>query len=211
MANSILDKLKWLGHASFLIESEKIVYFDPWKIKKGSPRADLILISHNHYDHCSLEDVKKISKKETVIVTNRSCALSFPNIEVKIVKPGDRITINNVEIEVYPAYNINKFFHEKSSGGLGFVITLSGERIYHCGDTDLIPEMKDIKCDIALLAVSGTYVMTASEAAKACQRIKPKIAIPMHYGDIVGSIQDVQEFVKLCKEASIEAKILERS
>ncbi|MDI6642016.1 MAG: MBL fold metallo-hydrolase [Elusimicrobiota bacterium] len=206
----MLEKIKWLGHSSFYIEGDKIVYFDPWKIKKELPKADIVLISHNHYDHCSPEDVKKIIKKETIIVTNETTALNFSGIELKIVKPGDKITVYGIDIVIFPAYNIDKSFHPKSSNGLGFVITISGHRIYHCGDTDLIPEMNNIKCDIALLAVSGTYVMTASEATKAAEIIKPKIAIPMHYGEVVGNIEDAQKFVDLCKKLSIESKILDK-
>ncbi len=206
----MVEKIRWLGHASFCIEAERVVYFDPWKVKQDLPQADIVLVSHNHYDHCSVEDVKKISKKETVVVTNESCASIFINIELKVVKPNDRTVVNDVEIEVFPAYNTNKTFHPRSAGGLGFVVTLSGQRIYHCGDADFISEMKDIRCDIALLAVSGTYVMTASEAAKAAEVIRPKVAIPMHFGDIVGSSKDAEEFTMLCQELPIEVKILNK-
>ncbi|MEW6558079.1 MAG: MBL fold metallo-hydrolase [Elusimicrobiota bacterium] len=205
----MLEKIKWLGHASFRIEGEKTIYIDPWRLKKDLPKADIVLITHNHYDHCSPEDVQKISKggKETVIVANKTSALSFSDMEVKTVKPGDKITVHNVDIKVTPAYNINKPFHPKSSDGLGFIVTVSGQQIYHSGDTDIIPEMKNIKCDIVLLAVSGTYVMTASEAAKAAEMLKPKIAVPMHYGEIVGGNEDAQKFINLCKKLSIEANV----
>ncbi len=206
----MIDNIKWLGHASFCIEAEKIVYFDPWKLKQNLPEADIVLISHDHYDHCSVEDINKISKKETVVVCNKSCASHFTDVEVKIVKPNEKMNVNGIDIEIFPAYNIHKPYHPKTSGGLGFIVTLSGQRIYHCGDTDFIPEMKDIKCDIALLTVSGTYVMTASEAAKAVEIIKPKIAIPMHFGDIVGTRKDAEEFVRLCQNLSIEAKIINK-
>lgn len=202
-----MKNIKWLGHASFLIEGEKIVYFDPWKVKKGLNPADIILVSHNHYDHCSPEDIKKIIKKDTVIIAGSSCNLKFSDAEIKNVKSGDVINISDIKIEVFPAYNINKSFHPKSSGGVGFIVTVSGKRIYHCGDTDLIPEMEKIKCDVALLAVSGTYVMTAEEAVEAAKTIKPEIAIPMHFGDIVGSINDANKFIELCKKNSIKAEL----
>lgn len=206
----MLDKIKWLGHASFLIEIDKIIYFDPWKLKEGLPLADIILITHSHYDHCSPEDVKKIAKETTFIITDRISAKKFSNYKLKIVKPTDTLNIGDIKIEVVYAYNVGKPFHHKSDDNLGFIVSIMDTRIYHCGDTDFIPEMKDIKCDIALLAVSGTYVMNPKEAFKAVELIKPKIAIPMHYGEIVGAKKDAEEFLKLCKSLPVEVKILDK-
>ncbi|MCM8801128.1 MAG: MBL fold metallo-hydrolase [Candidatus Omnitrophica bacterium] len=206
----MIDRIKWLGHASFLIEDKKIIYFDPWKLKKGLPLADIVLITHSHYDHCSNEDVNKIKKKQTIVITDKSSAQKLSGVNIKIVRPEEKINIDDIVIEVFAAYNINKPFHPQSLGGLGFVVEISGKRIYHCGDTDVIPEMEKISCDIALLAVSGTYVMTPSEAVKAVKRIKPKIVIPMHYGDIVGTEADAEEFVRLCKDIPVETMILQR-
>ncbi|MCM8758113.1 MAG: MBL fold metallo-hydrolase [Candidatus Omnitrophica bacterium] len=208
---SLLDKIKWLGHASFLIELDKIIYFDPWKIKEGLPLADIIFISHSHYDHCSPDDVKKIIKKDTFIITDKTSAKNFLNYKLKIVKPTDTLNIGDIKIEVVPAYNISKPFHSKSDDNLGFIVSVMNTRIYHCGDTDFIPEMKNIKCDILLIAVSGTYVMNAKEAFNAVDSIRPKIAIPMHYGEIVGTKKDAEEFLKLCKDLPVEVKILDRS
>lgn len=190
------NQIIWLGHDSFKIKGEKTIYIDPWKLKDGDP-ADIILITHDHFDHFSQEDINKVCTDDTVLVTNKTVATSLTG-PVRTVQAGDKLSVQGVEIEVLAAYNTNKQFHPKSAGGLGFIIDMSGEKIYHSGDTDLIPEMEDIHCDIALLPVSGTYVMTAEEAVDAAKRIKPKLCIPMHYGDIVGSQKDAQRFKEMC-------------
>jgi L-ascorbate metabolism protein UlaG (beta-lactamase superfamily) len=203
----MIEKIHWLGHDSFRLEGEVTVYIDPWKLPPNSPKADIILITHDHYDHCSPEDVAKIQKADTVIVTIPAAARKLKG-EVKTVKPGDKITVKGVEIEAVPAYNTDKQFHPKGAGHVGFIVTLGGKRIYHAGDTDFIPEMKGLKVDIALLPVSGTYVMTAEEAAKAADAIKPEVAIPMHYGEIVGSERDAERFKEL---TSVQVTILKPS
>lgn len=206
-----LNKIKWLGHASFIIEAQNCtIYIDPWKLKPNLPKADLILVTHEHFDHCSKEDIEKILKQDTIVVCNASTSNILSGIKTKIVHPKDKITVKNINIQIVAAYNINKSFHPKNAEGLGFVIETSIGKIYHCGDTDFIPEMKNIKCDIALLAVSGTYVMTAKEAAEAAKVINPKIAIPMHYGDIVGTINDAYEFCNLLKNTNIKTLILQK-
>ncbi len=192
----MVENIHWLGHASFRLEGEVTVYIDPWKLSPNSPKADLILITHDHYDHCSPEDVAKIQKADTLIVTIPAAARKLKG-EVKTVKPGDKITVKGIEVEAVPAYNTDKPFHPKAAGHVGFIVTLGGKRIYHAGDTDFIPEMKNLKVDIALLPVSGTYVMTAEEAAKAADAIKPEVAIPIHYGEIVGSERDAERFKEL--------------
>lgn len=203
----MIEKIHWLGHDSFRLEGEVTVYIDPWKLPPNSPKADIILITHDHYDHCSPEDVAKIQKADTVIVTIPAAARKLKG-EVKTVKPGDKITVKGIEIEAVPAYNTDKPFHPKEAGHVGFIVTLGGKRIYHAGDTDFIPEMKGLKVDIALLPVSGTYVMTAEEAAKAADAIKPEVAIPMHYGEIVGSERDAERFKEL---TSVQVTILKPS
>lgn len=203
----------WLGHASFRITGDdKVVYVDPWQIR-GGPPADVILISHDHFDHLSVEDVQKVRTDETVIVAAAPAAkkLSGP---VRSVKPGDRLTARGIDIEVVPAYNVNKFrspgnpYHPQGAGYVGFVFTVAGKRVYFAGDTDVIPEMADIRADIALLPVSGTYVMTADEAVEAARTIQPKVAIPMHYGAIVGSEEDAQHFKT---HAPVRVEILEKA
>ena len=190
---SMLKNIHWLGHDTFKITGEKVIYTDPFKIKKADS-ADIILITHEHYDHCSPEDVKKIQGPNTVIVTVADCAKKLSG-KIKIVKPGDKINVEGIKIEAVPSYNTNKQFHQKNRGWVGYIFTVKGQRIYIAGDTDYIPEMKTFKnIDIALLPVSGTYVMTADEAVKAALDIKPRIAIPMHYGSIVGDKNDAKRF-----------------
>jgi L-ascorbate metabolism protein UlaG (beta-lactamase superfamily) len=190
--DAMIENIHWLGHDTFKIVGEKVIYTDPFKIKKKD-KADIILITHEHYDHCSPEDVKLIQGAKTVIVTTSDCAKKLAG-KIKIVKPGDKINIEGLEIEAVPSYNTNKQFHTKDKGWVGYIFTVKGKRIYLAGDTDYIPEMKNFKVDIAFLPVSGTYVMTAEEAIKAAFDIKPKIAIPMHYGSIVGSKGDAKRF-----------------
>ncbi|MFQ5864459.1 MAG: MBL fold metallo-hydrolase [bacterium] len=199
------NEITWLGHDSFKIKGESIIYIDPWKLKNGE-QADIILITHDHYDHFSQEDIERIRTDETVVVANKTVAKSL-NGPVRIVEAGDKLSVKGVEIEAVPAYNINKQFHPKSAGGLGFIVQMGGESIYHAGDTDLIPEMESVQCDIALLPVSGTYVMTAEEAAEAAKKINPKLCIPMHYGEIVGTVKDAHQFKVLCP---CETLILEK-
>ncbi len=193
----MLENIKWLGHASFRIDGEKVIYIDPWNVKEAK-LADLILVTHEHYDHCSPKDIKKIQKKETAVVTVSNCAGKLSG-EVKVMNPGDSLTVSDIEVEAVPAYNLKKPFHPEANGWIGFVFTVAGKRIYHAGDTDLIPEMEGIKADIVLLPIGGTYTMDAKEAAEAANKIKPEIAIPMHYGSIVGSIKDAEQFKELCQ------------
>jgi L-ascorbate metabolism protein UlaG (beta-lactamase superfamily) len=204
--NVMVKNIYWLGHDTFKIVGEKVIYTDPFKIKKNDT-ADIILITHEHFDHCSPEDIKAIQGQKTVIVTTSDCAQKLSG-NIKIVKPGDKINVEGVEIEAVPAYNTNKQFHTKDKGWVGYIFTVEGQRIYIAGDTDHIPEMKNFKVDIAILPVSGTYVMTAQEAIKAALDIKPKIAIPMHYGSIVGSKNDAKKFADGLK-GKIEVAILQ--
>jgi L-ascorbate metabolism protein UlaG (beta-lactamase superfamily) len=203
------ENIFWLGHDSFRLTGEKVVYIDPWKLALDAVKADVILVTHEHRDHFSPDDIAKISQSGTVVVAPQSVAAKG-GVPVTVVKPGDKITANGVSIEVVPAYNPNKKFHPKNSGHVGYVVTLNGKRIYHAGDTDLIPEMTQIKCDIALLPVSGTYVMTAVEAIEAVHTLQPALAIPMHYGDadVVGTRADAEEFKRL---ARVPVEILEKT
>jgi L-ascorbate metabolism protein UlaG (beta-lactamase superfamily) len=208
MVKDLIKKIQWLGHDCFLIKSDLIIYFDPFQIKTG-PKADIIFVTHPHYDHCSPEDIKKIAKEDTIIVTEKDSAKMLTG-KIEIMKVGEEKTVRGIKVKAVPAYNIGKTFHTKDKGWLGFVVEIEGVKIYHAGDTDFIPEMKDIKTDIALLPVSGTYVMTADEAVSATLTIKPQIAIPMHYGSIVGSEKDAEKFAKAL-EGKIEVIILPKS
>jgi L-ascorbate metabolism protein UlaG (beta-lactamase superfamily) len=207
-------KISWLGHDSFRIKNGKTIIIDPFKIRATSDKADILLISHEHYDHFSLDDIKKVVNENTTIVTIPAVGKELSSLkvkEIKVVKPGDKLKLGDVAIEVVAAYNLNKFrepgrvFHPKEDGKAGFIMGMKGVRVYHSGDTDAIPEMKGLKPDVALLPVSGTYVMTAEEAAQAAKMVEPKLAIPMHYGAIVGSEQDAQKFKQL---ATCEVQIL---
>ena len=209
-------KVTWLGHDGFRIQNGQVIYIDPFKIEGGGPKADILLVSHEHSDHCSPDDLNKVVSANTVIVAHSQSKSELGKLkvkELKIIKPGDKLAVGDVGIEAVPAYNVNKFrepgkpFHPKEDGKLGFIVTVKGVKIYHTGDTDHIPEMKNIRADIALLPVSGTYVMTAKEAAEAAATINPKFAIPMHYGAIVGDRNDAETFKGLVK---CEVKILEK-
>ncbi|MEN6465572.1 MAG: MBL fold metallo-hydrolase [Syntrophaceae bacterium] len=189
------EKIFWLGHSSVMIKSDKVIYFDPWKLKKAE-KADVVLISHSHGDHFSPDDVGKVLKDGTVVVCPGDC--SGLKAVILTVKPGDRIEANGVPVEAVPSYNTNKAFHPKANNWVGFIVTVEGKRIYYCGDTDFIPEMKQIRADIVIAPVGGTYTMTAEEAANAVNAIKPELAIPIHYGDIVGSVKDAERFAGLC-------------
>ncbi|MBI2341157.1 MAG: MBL fold metallo-hydrolase [Deltaproteobacteria bacterium] len=191
--------IHWFGHASFLFNGSKIIYTDPWELKKFEPKADIILITHEHYDHCSPNDVAKLSKPETIVIAPEDCAAKLKAKNIKTLKPGESTTIDGIKVETVLAYNLNKPFHKKSNNWIGYIFTLDGQRIYQAGDTDAIPEMKQIKADVVLVPIGGTYTMTAKEAAEAVSWIKPKIAIPMHWGKIVGNIEDAETFKKLVK------------
>ncbi len=203
----MLEKLHWLGHDSFRIDGPPVIYMDPWQLKGQPLQADLVLVSHEHYDHCSAQDVNRIRGPKTVVIANPSAAAKLGR-DVRVIRAGEKQTIGDVTVEAVPAYNIGKRFHPKEAGGVGYIVTVGGTRFYFAGDTDLIPEMDQIRCDIALLPVSGVYVMTAEEAARAAGRIKPKIAIPMHYGaGVAGSEADARRFRELCPP-EIETHIL---
>jgi L-ascorbate metabolism protein UlaG (beta-lactamase superfamily) len=197
MAEKMIENLHWLGHDGFYVVGSRVVYFDPWDITDG-PEADLICISHEHFDHCSPADIEKISKEETVIVTEAVSAGKLSG-DVRVLRPGESLEAAGVRVTAVASYNTDKAFHPKTNQWLGFVIEMDGVSIYHAGDSDFIPEMKDLEVDIALIPVSGTYVMDVDEAVEAARAIKPKIAVPMHYGKIVGSEEDAKRFAEALK------------
>lgn len=211
-------KIHWLGHDGYKIiaGSKPTIYIDPYqlsRLQQNKNDADIVLISHNHFDHLSMDDLKHVIGENTTIVAAKECVeqlKSFETTKIKGVAPGDRLTVQGMSIEAVAAYNTNKQFHPRADGKVGFVITLDNMRIYHSGDTDDIPEMSATKPDVALIPVSGTYVMTAEEAARAVnERIKPKkLAIPMHYGSIVGSEKDAVNFKQLVQVCPVQ--ILDR-
>lgn len=202
-------KITWLGHDGFMIQdgAERLV-IDPFKLSRDA-KADYVLLSHEHFDHCNADDLKKVLKQETVVVAPQSCNGELSKVspkEIKTVKPGDTVKVGSFEVRAIPAYNTNKYrepgkhFHPKQDGKVGYVLkTKSGVSIYHTGDSDVIPEMENLAPDVALVPVSGTYVMTVDEAVGAVTKIKPKVAIPMHYGAIVGTVADAEKFKSLAK------------
>ena len=197
-------QITWLGHDGFKLKKGTVVYIDPFQLKSPAEPADVACVTHEHFDHLSVEDLKKVVTPRTTVVTIAACEDAAKGLRpraVRAVKPGDRVLVEGITIEAVPAYNTSKFrapgkpFHPQADGKVGFVLTVGGIRIYHAGDTDEIPEMAAVAgVDVALLPVSGTYVMTAAEAIKACQAIRPRLAIPMHYGAIVGEAADAETF-----------------
>lgn len=191
---ALLRKIHWLGHDSYRIDGPPVIYIDPWKLPPGSPAADLILVSHDHFDHCSPEDVESIRGAATVVVAQSGAAAKL-QAPVRVLQVGKSIEVAGVRVEGVPAYNVDKKFHPKADGHLGFIVHLDGERLYFAGDTDLIPEMDGLVCDVALLPVSGTYTMTAEEAVRAAGVIRPRVAVPMHYGaGVAGTPDDAEAF-----------------
>ncbi len=204
--DQVVSRLHWLGHDSFRLDRPQgPIYFDPYELK-GGPVASLILVSHDHYDHCVPGDIAKIQGPDTVILTEPACAAKLSG-KVKALVPGQKVTLGDLSVQTVPAYNLNKEFHPRANQWLGFILTVDGVSIYHAGDTDYIPEMDQLHVDVALLPVSGTYVMTAEEAVAAAQAIGPKLAIPIHYGAIVGDASDAQRFAKAL-EGLVPVRIL---
>jgi L-ascorbate metabolism protein UlaG (beta-lactamase superfamily) len=189
-----VDNIHWIGHASFRIEDGATqIYIDPWKVPAGSPKASVVLITHGHADHYSPDDIARIEHPGTVFVAPADVAAKLTGKTVVTASPGHDYRAGGLKVEAVPAYNRGKAFHPRSSNWLGFVVTLStGVRVYHSGDSDAIPEMQALKVDVALMPCGGTYTMTAAEMAAAANGFEPKVLIPMHWGDIVGSKADAE-------------------
>ena len=212
----LLDVVEWLGHSGFRLRlGGATVYLDPYRVGDGPP-ADLILITHGHYDHFSPQDVERLSHERTWLVAPAAVAEQAPGRVVSIA-PGEELEhelVRGLEVAAVAAYNTSKRdasgrpFHPREAGWVGYHLNVRGERLYHSGDTDVIPEMDAVAgVDVALLPVSGTYVMTASEAAEAARRIQPRMAVPMHWGEHIGTRADAEELARL---APVEVRILER-
>ena len=202
--DKVMVDIHWHGHDTFrIVDAGKQIYFDPYKVPDGLPKADVIFITHEHRDHYSPEDVAKIVKDDTKFVAPTDVAKTIGEAAVGM-KPGDEVTVDGLKVKAIAAYNIDKFrtpgvpFHPKEKNWVGYVVTLAnGTTVYHAGDTDFTPEMKTVKVDVALLPVSGKYVMTAAEAVEAANAISPKVAVPMHYGGgVVGTEADAEAFKK---------------
>lgn len=192
----MLERVHWLGHASFRLDGPPTVYIDPWQLSPKSPPADLILVTHDHYDHCSPDDVALISTQNTTVIASPEAAMKLGD-RAQVLLRGQKLSVAGVEVEAVPAYNVGKRFHPKESTGVGYIVTIGGKRIYHTGDTDPIMEMKGLKVDILLVPVSGTYVADAEGAAEIVRLVNPSVAVPMHIGTVVGSLKDAEKFKEL--------------
>lgn len=197
----MLENIEVLNHNCIKFQKEKIIYTDPFQLKNNYNDADIILITHSHYDHFSEEDINKVKKEDTVIcitddLYDKTLELGFSKDNIIIVKPNDEHKIFDIEIKTIPAYNTNKKFHPKENNWVGYVLNLNGTLYYVAGDTDITEENKNITCDVAFLPVGGTYTMNNKEAAELANIIKPKIAVPVHYGSIVGEQRDAELFIK---------------
>ena len=201
----MLENIKVLYHSSIKIEKEKIIYIDPFKIDKEYYDADIIFITHGHYDHYSEEDINKVKKEETIMVapfdvSDKLLKMGIKKENIISVKTEKEYNVKGIKFETVPAYNINKQFHPKSNEWVGYIIELEGNRYYISGDTDITKENMKVKCDVAFVPVGGTYTMDFKEAAELINEIKPQIAVPIHYGSIVGTKQDAIEFSKLLNQ-----------
>jgi len=214
-------ELEFLGHSGFsiLCKEGKRIVIDPYDVSEGLEKADILLITHSHYDHCSIEDIKKIIKEKTIVVMPADCQskiAKLEGVEMQIAEVGDKINLGNVKIEAVAAYNVSKDFHPKSEGWLGYVVKVGNVIVYHAGDTDKIPEMQKLSGYgkrgnefVALLPVSGKFVMGVEEAVEAASLISPDLCVPMHYGaGVAGTVDDAARFVELCKEKNINSKIM---
>jgi L-ascorbate metabolism protein UlaG (beta-lactamase superfamily) len=200
----MLENIHWLGHDTFRLDGSSTVYIDPWKLPAGAAPADLILITHDHYDHFSAADIAGIGSAATTLVGPAVVTKQTSGLATVTLAPGQTTAVGGVTVTAMPAYNLDKFrgpgepYHPREAGYLGYVVEMDGLRVYHAGDTDAIPEMSDVRCDVALLPVGGTYTMTAEEAAAACDMLSAAAVVPMHFADIIGTRADAERFQQLC-------------
>ena len=198
----MLENIEVLYHSSIRINKEKTIYIDPFKIDRNYNDADIVFITHDHYDHYSEEDLDKVIKENTTIVIpeellTKVLRKGINQNAIVTVEPNKKYMVQGIEFETISAYNTNKTFHPKENGWVGYIIIINGIRYYIAGDTDITEENKQVKCDVAFVPVGGTYTMDFKEAASLINEIKPKIAIPIHYGSIVGTEQDAIDFIRL--------------
>ena len=198
----MLEDIEVLCHSSIKLNTEKIIYFDPFRINENYHDADIIFITHDHYDHYSEEYIDKVEKTGTGIVAPEDLLAKllkkgFQKENIITVKPNESYTVKNIKFTTIPAYNINKQFHPKENKWVGYLIEIGGSTYYIAGDTDITEENQKVKCDVAFVPVGGTYTMDYKEAVELINIIQPKVAVPIHYGSIVGTEQDATNFSKL--------------
>ena len=198
----MLNNIEVLYHSSIRINKEKTIYIDPFKIDRNYNDADIIFTTHDHYDHYSEEDIDKVINENTVIVIpeellTKVLKKGINKNAIITVKPNQKYMVQGIKFETVPAYNTNKTFHPKENGWVGYVIEINEIKYYIAGDTDITEENKKVKCDVAFVPVGGTYTMDFKEAAQLVNQIQPKVAVPIHYGSVVGTKQDAEEFIKL--------------
>ena len=201
----MIKNVKWLGHSTIKIVGNKVIYIDPYNIKTFFNDADIIFITHNHYDHFSKEDIKKCMHKNTKIIVTKdlyeeALDLGFEKDNIISILPNNSYTLEDISFSTLPAYNINKEFHPKESNWVGYVININNIKYYIAGDTDLTDESRKVKCDIAFLPVGGIFTMNYEEASELANEIKPKIVIPIHYGTLVGTKEDALKFKSNLKD-----------
>ena len=198
----MLEDIEVLFHSSIKIDKGKKIYIDPFKIKEYYNDADIIFITHDHYDHYSEEDIDKVLNKNTIIVVpnellTKLLKKGISRDSIVTVEPNENYIVQGIKFETVPAYNVNKKFHPKENNWVGYIIEINNTKYYVTGDTDITEENRKVKCDVAFVPVGGTYTMDYNEAAQLVNEIKPKIAVPIHYGSVVGTKEDAVEFVKL--------------
>ena len=198
----MLENIEVLYHSSIRISKNKVIYIDPFKIDKNYNDADIVFITHDHFDHYSEEDIDKVINENTTIIIPEELLTKLLRKGINknaiiTVEPNEKYVVQGIKFETIPAYNTNKTFHPKKNGWVGYIIIINGIRYYIAGDTDITEENKQVKCDVAFVPVGGTYTMDFKEAASLINEIKPKIAIPIHYGSIVGTEQDAIDFIRL--------------
>ena len=208
----MLESIEILCHSCIKFNKGEVIYFDPFKIEKNYNDADAIFITHDHYDHYSEEDIDKVVKKGTIIVApedllTKLLKKGFERDNMVLVTPNQKYTVKGIEFQTIPAYNVNKQFHPKANEWVGYVLKIEGVTYYIAGDTDITEENKKVKCDVAFVPVGGTFTMDYKEAAELINEIKPKIAVPTHYGSIVGEKSDGISFSKLVSP-EIEVEVL---
>lgn len=208
----MLENVEVLCHSSIKINKEKVIYIDPFKIEKNYNDADIVFITHDHYDHYSEEDIDKVINENTIIIIPEELLTKLLRKGINknaiiTVEPNEKYMVQGIKFETIPAYNTNKTFHPKENGWVGYIIEIKGVRYYIAGDTDITEENRRVKCDVAFVPVGGTYTTDFKEAAQLINEIQPKIAVPIHYGSVVGTKQDATNFIKLL-HSSIKGIIL---